>query len=90
MNISVTPVARLCRRIAARLTLFSGWAWIAAGSLVGFEVLDVLFGTFVLAPELVPLVILALALAWLFRSRLRRASSRVRARWRLARMKRVR
>jgi hypothetical protein len=70
-----------------RLTLFSGWTWVAAGSLVGFEVLDVIFGTFALAPELLPLVILALALAWFFRHRLRRAWARLRARVRVGRMR---
>jgi hypothetical protein len=90
MNPSVPSISRLARRVAARLTLLSGWAWIAAGSLVGFEVLDVLFGSFVLAPEIVPLVLLALALAWLFRERLRRARSRLRARRRLARIARGR
>jgi hypothetical protein len=50
--------------------LFGGWTWVAAGSLLGFEMLDVVLGSFLLAPELLPLVILALAIVWLFRERL--------------------
>lgn len=72
---------RLCRRVESRLALFGGWTWVAAGSLIGFEMLDLVFGTFLLAPELVPLVIVALALAWYFREWLRRAWQRVHA-WR--------
>jgi hypothetical protein len=80
---SSLSVRRVLRRTHQSLTLFSGWTWIAAGSLIGFEMLDLVFGTFVLAPELVPLVILCLALVWYFRRRLRRAWSRLRARIRL-------
>ncbi|MFC4241819.1 hypothetical protein ACFOYW_00420 [Gryllotalpicola reticulitermitis] len=69
-----------------QLTLFSGWTWIAAGSLIGFEMFDVIFGAFLLAPELIPAVILTLALTWYFRRTLHRAWRRGRARWRLARM----
>jgi hypothetical protein len=81
---------RAFQRITRRLILFSGWTWVAAGSLIGFEALDVVFGAFALAPELLPLVILCLALAWLFRRRLRRAWSRMRARIRLSRLSRSR
>ncbi len=83
-----TRARRLRERSTTRLILFSGWTWVAAGSLVGFEMLDLLFGTFVLAPELLPLAILALACVWYFRTRLRRAWSRARARLRLARVNR--
>ncbi|AYG02149.1 hypothetical protein [Gryllotalpicola protaetiae] len=81
-------VHRALRRVHERLTLFGGWTWIAAGSLVGFEMLDLVFGTFVLAPELIPLVILCLALAWYFRRRLRWAWNRTRAAARLLRLRR--
>lgn len=81
--LSLSSLRRALDRARRRLTLFSGWTWVAAGSLVGFEMLDLIFGTFVLAPELLPLVILCLALAWYFRRRLRRAWARLRGRVRL-------
>jgi len=68
--------------------LLTGWTWVAAGSLVGFELLDLLFGSFLYAPELLPLVILALALAWYFRERVRTAAERIRWGMRLARFRR--
>ncbi|RAX16993.1 hypothetical protein DC347_10260 [Pseudarthrobacter sp. AG30] len=75
---------RACRRAALRATLFGGWVWFAAGSLIGFEAFEILFGTFALAPELLPLVILGLALTWGVRRQLRRASVRVRRQLRRA------
>lgn len=69
---------RRARRIARRLILLGGWTWLAAGSLVGFEVLEMLFGTLALAPEFIPLLVVALAVAWYFRDRLRRAARRLR------------
>lgn len=68
--------------------LFSGWTWVAAGSLVGFEMLDIIFGSFLVAPELLPLVILGLACAYVFRVRLRRVRTRVIARRRAVRLRR--
>jgi len=68
--------------------LLTGWTWVAAGSLVGFELLDLLFGSFLYAPELLPLVILALALVWYFRERLRAGAERIRWRIRLSRFRR--
>ncbi|WP_218775182.1 hypothetical protein, partial [Leifsonia sp. NCR5] len=61
----------LWRRLHTRATLFSGWTWVAAASLIGFETLDIVFGAFILAPELLPLVLVGLALVWVFRERLR-------------------
>ncbi|OJX77495.1 hypothetical protein [Leifsonia sp. 71-9] len=78
----------LWRRLHTRATLFSGWTWVAAGCLIGFEMLDVVFGAFILAPELLPLAILGLALVWQFRDRLRRARVSLRVRVRLARVRR--
>lgn len=80
-------VRRLCRRVAMRATLFGGWVWFAAGSLVGFEAFDILFGTFALAPELLPIVILGLALTGYFRGQVRRWSTRARAYRRLRRLR---
>ncbi len=61
----------LLRRRVERLTWpfwrFGTWMFLAAGALVGFEVLEVVLGGFILAPELVPLVLLALATAWAVR-----------------------
>lgn len=77
---------RAFRHAAMRVTLFGGWVWFAAGSLIGFEAFDILFGTFAFAPELLPLVIVGLALIWYCRGRVRRASTRARARTRLRRL----
>lgn len=62
---------RAYRKVNNRLMLLSGWTWVAAGSLVGFEMLDILFGALILAPEFLPLVIIMLALIWVFREKLR-------------------
>jgi len=70
----------LVRVIEGRLTLFSGWTWVAAGSLVGFEMLDIVLGGLLLAPELLPVAILLLAGIWYFRRGLRRLWTRLRAR----------
>lgn len=70
----------LWRRLHTRATLFSGWTWVAAASLIGFEALDIVFGAMILAPELLPLVIVALALTWVFRDKLQHATARLRAR----------
>ncbi len=78
---------RLSRRVAMRATLFGGWVWFAAGSLIGFEAFDIIFGTFALAPELLPVVILGLALTWYFRGQVRRVSTRARAYRRLRRIR---
>jgi len=54
-------------RLRTRLLLFSGWIWVAAGSLVGFEMLEILLGGLIAVPEALPIVLLALAFAWYFR-----------------------
>lgn len=77
---------RTSRRAATRATLFGGWVWFAAGSLIGFEAFEIVVGTFALAPELLPLAILGLALTWYFRGHVRRVTSRARARRRLRRV----
>ncbi|GIU58066.1 hypothetical protein [Arthrobacter sp. NicSoilC12] len=79
--------SRLIRRLAVRATLFGGWAWLAAGSLIGFEAFDIIFGAVALAPELLPLVILSLALTWWLRRHARRTRARARAYRRLRRIK---
>ncbi|MEH0109687.1 hypothetical protein V6N00_08200 [Tersicoccus sp. MR15.9] len=81
-------IGRISRRVAVRVLMFGGWVWFAAGSLIGFEAFEILFGSFALAPELLPVAVLGLALAWFFRGRLRRAWRRVRAYRRLRRMRR--
>lgn len=73
-----------------RLQMFGGWTILAAGSLVGIEALEIIFGFTVVAPEFVPLVLLTLAIAWLFRKHLRRVRVRLGARYRLRRIHRVR
>ncbi|PZE77831.1 hypothetical protein [Curtobacterium sp. MCBD17_019] len=79
---------RVRHRAARHLMLFSGWVWFAAASLVGFEMFDMIFGTFLLAPELLPVVLIGLAFAWYFREALRRTKGSIRVRLRLARMRR--
>lgn len=78
------------RGVAERLTLFSGWTWVAAGSLVGFEMLEIIFGGFILAPELLPLAILTLAILWLFRERIQTLRKRAYVRRRARRARRQR
>jgi hypothetical protein len=46
--------------------------WVAAGALVGFEVLDALIGGMIVAPEAVPLLLAALAFWWWWKNRRRR------------------
>jgi hypothetical protein len=77
---------RAARRVTMRVTVFGGWVWFATGSLVGFEAFDIIFGSVALAPEMLPFVILGLALAWYFRRHLRRTWTRARAYRRLRRM----
>ncbi len=78
---------RLYRRMALRATSFGGWVWLAAGSAIGFEAFDILFGAFALAPELLPLAVLGIALAWYFRGRFRWLLARTRAYRRLRRLR---
>lgn len=78
-------IRRIGRTWVMRLTLLSGWAWVAAASLVGFEMFDIIFGAFILAPELLPLVIIALACIWFFRDRVQQLVIRARTRFRGAR-----
>lgn len=78
---------RIGRRLTTQLMLFGGWTWVAAISLIGFEVFDLLFLSFALAPEFLPLAIIFLAVAWFLRERLRSVWSRIRAgvnHWRLS------
>jgi hypothetical protein len=84
---ALAGIRRALHRANARAVLFSGWTWIAAGSLIGFEAFDLVFGAVALAPELLPLLLIALALTWLFRERLRRTWARLRARRRLRRLR---
>jgi polyferredoxin len=66
-------IRRLLLRIERRLTLSTGWVWVAAISFVGIEMFDVVFGAMLLAPEFLPVVLLGLALVWWFRESLRGA-----------------
>jgi hypothetical protein len=81
-------VRRVHSRAARLLVVSSGWVWVAAASLVGFEMFEVIVGTFLLAPELLPVALVGLALAWYFRTTLRRTAVSIRVRLRLARMRR--
>jgi len=76
---------RLRYRIGRRMTVFSGWVWVAAISFVGVEMFDIVFGAFLLAPEFLPVVLIGLAVAWYFREALRAMSHSFRVRLRLVR-----
>lgn len=70
------PAGRWWRRVTERLTLMSGWTWVAAASLVGIEGLELLLGVGVAVPELIPLLVLGLAVCWFLRQRIRRVVQR--------------
>ncbi|QAY60115.1 hypothetical protein ET475_09010 [Microbacterium protaetiae] len=55
---------------------------LGAAAVIGFEGLEALLGTFLLAPELLPFVLLAIAVFWLVRERAGRGIHRLRVRWR--------
>jgi hypothetical protein len=80
---------RLILRLYSRLLMLSGWTWVAAGSVIGFEAFDILFMSFALAPEFLPLAIIALALYWLMRERMLAVRKRIRVRLRAARANRL-
>ena len=63
---------RAARRFTGRLWQFSGWIWVAAGSLVGFEALELVLTGLLAAPEFVPVVLVVLAAAWFCRAGIRR------------------
>jgi hypothetical protein len=73
---------REVNRTRSRLLLFSGWVWVAAGSLVGFEMLEILLGGLIAVPEVLPVVLIALAFAWYFRRGIGRMWRRASAWWR--------
>ena len=60
------------RRATRFLWRFTGWVWVAAGSLVGFEALELILTGLLAAPEFVPIVLFVLAAAWFFRAGIRR------------------
>ena len=68
---TIAELRAAARRLRDRLSALTGWGWVAAASLVGFEGLEVLLGSMVAAPEFVPVVILILAVAALIRNRWR-------------------
>ncbi|BDZ48155.1 hypothetical protein GCM10025867_03960 [Frondihabitans sucicola] len=80
--------SRALGAVSARLTLFSGWTWIAAGSLIGFEMLEIVFSSFLLVPELLPVVLLVLAGVFFFRARIVSMRARLTIRIRAARASR--
>ena len=53
--------AQAALRHAVRMEV---WIYLAAGALLGFEGLEALLGAMLIAPELVPPVLLALAVVW--------------------------
>lgn len=79
---------QLLHTVTEKLWLFSGWTWVAAGSLVGFEVFEIIFTSFALAPELLPVVLVVMALAYVWRERLASFRQHLRIRRRAARVAR--
>lgn len=45
------------------------WAYFGASALIGFEGIEIVFGVFILAPEVIPFVLLLLGLTWAAKSR---------------------
>jgi hypothetical protein len=67
------------------------WMLLAAAALVGFEGLELLLGMFLLAPEVLPLVLLALAVYGACRKHAGRGIRRLRTRMRASRrLRRIR
>ncbi|WP_029145556.1 hypothetical protein [Microbacterium luticocti] len=79
---------RRVRLWAAPLWRLNTWMLLGAAAVVGFEGLEALLGTFLMAPELLPFALLALALYWVFRERVVRGVRRLRIRIRAARARR--
>ena len=77
LRVAILAGRRVRRGIERRAALFTGWVWVAAISFVGVEMFEVVFGTLLLAPEFLPVVLLGLAAAWYFRESLRTAARRV-------------
>lgn len=77
LRLAILLARRLAYRTHLHLALFSGWVWVAAGSLVGFEALELLLGGLFAVPEALPIVLLTLALVWYFRRGIRRLIARV-------------
>lgn len=69
---TIAQLHNAIRRMTDRLSIFTGWAWVAAVSVIGLEGLEVLLGSLLGAPEFVPLAILTLALVAVIRNRWRR------------------
>jgi hypothetical protein len=58
-------------RVVLSVYMINTAMWMAAGVLVGFEALDALIGGMIVAPEVVPLLLAALAFWWWVKSRRR-------------------
>jgi hypothetical protein len=84
-----TPRGGWRARLTERLVMLSGWTWVAAGSLIGFEALEMVLGASLAAPEFIPLVVIGLGLAWFLRERIRAAARRLRIRVRARRARRA-
>jgi hypothetical protein len=78
VRLALLLLRRRLRRSTLLLWRFSTWVWLAAGALVGFEVLELVLTGLLAAPEFVPLLLLVLALIWLFRRGIRRTALRLR------------
>ncbi|HKT57906.1 MAG TPA: hypothetical protein VJR25_14170 [Microbacterium sp.] len=69
LHLAGLRLKRAASRVIRSVYLVNAAVWTAAGALVGFEVLDALVGGMVVAPEAVPLLLVALALWWWVRNR---------------------
>lgn len=72
---TLAQIRNTIRRLTDRLKLLSGWSWVAAASLIGFEGIEVHMVGMLAAPEFVPVVILTLALVALARDYWRRRTT---------------
>lgn len=82
--------SRWRHRVLLSLVRASTWIYVAAAGVIGFGGLEVMFGAFLVAPELLPFAVAALALVWVLRREWRRLRLRMlRLRRRLSRRRRV-
>ncbi|MFE6736723.1 hypothetical protein [Microbacterium sp. NPDC057650] len=64
--------SRWRHRMLLSMVRTSTWIYFAAAGVIGFGGLEVMFGAFLIAPELLPFALAALALVWVLRRERRR------------------
>jgi hypothetical protein len=71
LHLAGLRIRRRFDRLTWPVYRFGTWMFFAAGALVGFEVLDVVFGSLLFGPEAIPVILLVLALVWAAREGIR-------------------